>query len=88
MAVTGDPMTLKFVKRSVQRKYPEICRLAMAQLIRDFGWVFDDKSEKKLEAEKEEFYKAIAPDVLKEHWDYINDIKGVITVAKSFDYRR
>ena len=88
MAVTGEPMTLKSVKRSVQRKYPEICRLALAQLIRDFGRIFDEESEKKLEEQKEELYKVIAPDVLEKYWDYINNTKGVITVAKSFDYRR
>jgi hypothetical protein len=83
MAVTGDPMTLKSVKRSVQRKYPEICRLAMAQLVADFGWMDSAIFPEKLEAEKDTLRSYIPRDVLKEHWDYINNTRDVITIKKS-----
>ena len=83
MAVTGDPMTLKLVKRSVQRKYPEICRLAMAQLVADFGWMDAAIFPERLEAKKDTLRSYIPRDVLKEHWDYINNTRDVITIKKS-----
>ena len=87
MAVAGEPMALKDVKPSVQRKYPEICRSAMAQLIANFGWMDAAVFPEKLEAKKEELYSYIPNDVLKTHWNYINNTRGVITVKKSDRYR-
>ena len=82
-AVTDDPMTLKDVKPSVQCKYPEICRLAIAQLKTDYetSICFDRAEQTKAETEK--LYTFIPSDVLKEHWDYINNATGdvVITVV-------
>lgn len=83
MAVTGNPMSLENVKVSVQRAHPEICRLAMAQLVADFGGMSAYIFPEKLQAKKDELYSYIPRDVLKKHWDYINNIQGVITVKKS-----
>ncbi|MBO7559654.1 MAG: hypothetical protein J6T27_00660 [Alphaproteobacteria bacterium] len=83
MAVTGEPMSLEGVKPSVKRKYPEICRLAMAQLVADFGWMDAAIFPERLEAKKDTLRSYIPRDVLKEHWDYIHNTQGVITVKKS-----
>ena len=83
MAVTGRPMSLEDVRNSVKQKYPKICRLALAQLVADFGWMDAAIFPDKLQAQKEELYSYIPRDVLKKHWDYINNIQGVITVKKS-----
>ncbi|MBP5485406.1 MAG: hypothetical protein J6Y07_01725 [Alphaproteobacteria bacterium] len=81
-AVTKDPMSLEGIKSSVKRKYPEICRLAMAQLEADFGWMDAAVYPEKLEEKKDTLRSYIPRDVLKEHWDYINNTRGVITVKK------
>ncbi len=87
MAVTGNPMSLEEVKASIQRAHPEICRLAMAQLVADFGCMDAAIFPEKLQAKKDELYSYIPRDVLKEYWNYINNIQGVITVKK-FGYNR
>ena len=79
MAVSSDPQTLAEIHASVQRKYPEICRLAMAQLIQNWGPCFTRTFTEARDKEKNLLYKAITPDVLKKHWDYINDTRNVIT---------
>ena len=40
MAISSNPETLERIPASVQRKYPEICRLALAQLIVNLGPCF------------------------------------------------
>ena len=83
MAVTGEPMSLEGVKPSVKRKYPEICRLAMAQLVADFGWMDAAIFPERLEAKKDTLRSYIPRDVLKEHWDYIHNTRDVITIKKT-----
>ena len=82
LAVSSDPKgAMEYIKPSVQRKYPEICRLALAQYLCENRPFWNKKEEDKA---KQTIYSAIAPDVLKQNWDYINDTGSVITVAKCF----
>ena len=82
-AVTDDPMTLGDVKPSVQRKYPEICRLAVAQNVANYliEHRYYPVSDDRVVEKKGELYPFISPDVLKKHWDDINNIESVITVV-------
>ncbi len=81
MAISSNPETLEEIHASVQRKYPEICRLALAQLVVNWGPCFTRTFVNELEKRKKKLYDSIAPDVLKKHWEFINDIRGVITAV-------
>ena len=83
LAVSSEPEMLRNIKPTVQRKYPDICRLAVAQTVMDYMSYYSQS----LEDKKRAIYASIAPDVLKQYWDYINDIEHTITVDKRCRYR-
>lgn len=87
LAVSSNPKTIEKIPASVQRQYPEICRLAMAQTLHNWYPCFTRSFRERIEEDKKKVYSAIPKDVLKKHWDYINDAKGVIVAIPNWKTR-